>query len=139
MRTSANVAERSPLCKFHTVLIRHVYNSDMRSTTAIIPQYRMHIIIITQVINCYVIIHITTSYNSNTQHSNTQHTTDITILKTCLFKNSQMNCVCRAQAVYRIFAKGGQTWSMSKRGGARLFVAAGQPQGGGCRSGIILS
>ena len=35
------------------------------------------------------------------------------------------------------FAKGGRTWSMSKRGGARLFVAAGQPQGwvgagGGC-------
>ena len=28
------------------------------------------------------------------------------------------------RAVYRIFAKGGQTWSMSKRGGARLFVAA---------------
>ena len=40
--------------------------------------------------------------------------------------------VCKA--VYRIFAKGGRTWSMSKRGGggARLFVAAGQPQGGGC-------
>ena len=37
--------------------------------------------------------------------------------------------VCRA--VYRIFAKGGPTWSMSKRGGVRLFVAAGQPQGGG--------
>ena len=34
------------------------------------------------------------------------------------------------RAVYRIFAKGGRTWSMSKRGGARLFVAAGQPQGG---------
>ena len=26
---------------------------------------------------------------------------------------------------------GGRTWSMSKRGGARLFVAAGQLQGGG--------
>ena len=37
------------------------------------------------------------------------------------------------RAVYRIFAEGGRTWSMSKRGGARLFVAAGQPQGGGCR------
>ena len=36
-------------------------------------------------------------------------------------------------AVYRIFAKGGRTWS---RGGARLFVAAGQPQGGGCRRGM---
>ena len=36
------------------------------------------------------------------------------------------------RAVYRIFAKGGRTWSMSKMGGARLFVAAGQPQGGGC-------
>ena len=35
------------------------------------------------------------------------------------------------RAVYRIFAKGGRTWSMSKRGGARLFVAAGQPQAGG--------
>ena len=33
-----------------------------------------------------------------------------------------------SRAVYRIFAKGGRTWSMSKRGGARLFVAAGQPQ-----------
>ena len=33
--------------------------------------------------------------------------------------------------IYRIFVKGGRTWSMSKRGGARLFVAAGQPQGGG--------
>ena len=40
------------------------------------------------------------------------------------------------RAVYRIFAKGGRTWSMSKRGGARLFVAAGQPQGGGCRRGM---
>ena len=30
------------------------------------------------------------------------------------------------RAVYRIFAKGGRTWSMSKRGGARLFVAAGR-------------
>ena len=30
------------------------------------------------------------------------------------------------------FGQGGQTWSMSKRRGARLFVAAGQPQGGGC-------
>ena len=38
--------------------------------------------------------------------------------------------ICRG-AVYRIFTKGGRTWSMSKRGGARLFVAAGQPQGGG--------
>ena len=28
------------------------------------------------------------------------------------------------RAVYRIFAKGGRTWSMSKRGGARLSVAA---------------
>ena len=27
--------------------------------------------------------------------------------------------------------RGGRTWSMSKRGGARLSVAAGQPQGGG--------
>ena len=35
------------------------------------------------------------------------------------------------RAVYRIFDKGGRTWSMSKRGGARLFVAARQPQGGG--------
>ena len=42
--------------------------------------------------------------------------------------------------MYRIFAKGGRTWSMSKKGGARLFVAAGKPQGGvqgslrgGCR------
>ena len=26
---------------------------------------------------------------------------------------------------------------MSKRGGARLFVAAGQPQGGGCRRGDV--
>ena len=26
--------------------------------------------------------------------------------------------------------------SMSKRGGVRLFVAAGQPQGGGCRRGM---
>ena len=34
------------------------------------------------------------------------------------------------RAVYRIFAKGGRTRSMSKRVGARLFVAAGQPQGG---------
>ena len=25
---------------------------------------------------------------------------------------------------------------MSKRGGARLFVATGQPQGGGCRGGM---
>ena len=40
------------------------------------------------------------------------------------------------RAVYRIFAKGGRIWSMSKRGGARLFVAAGQPQGGGCRRGM---
>ena len=32
------------------------------------------------------------------------------------------------RAVYRIFAKGGRTWSMSKRGGARLFVAAGHLQ-----------
>ena len=48
-------------------------------------------------------------------------------LKTCLPVN---------RAVYRIFAKGGRTWSMSKRGGARLFVAAGQPQGGGCRRGM---
>ena len=40
------------------------------------------------------------------------------------------------RAVYRIFAKGGRTWSMSKRGGARLFVAAGQPQRGGCRRGM---
>ena len=37
-----------------------------------------------------------------------------------------------ARAVYRIFAKGGRTWSMSKIGVSRLFVAAGQPQGGGC-------
>ena len=43
---------------------------------------------------------------------------------------------CGYRAVYRIFAKGGRTWSMSKRGGARLFVAAGQPQGGGCRRGM---
>ena len=40
------------------------------------------------------------------------------------------------RAVYRIFAKWGLTWSMSKRGGARLFVAAGQPQGGRCRRGM---
>ena len=32
--------------------------------------------------------------------------------------------------------RGGRTLSMSKRGGARLFVAAGQPQGGGCRKGM---
>ena len=53
---------------------------------------------------------------------------------------SRINCmyciylvliVCIVRAVYRIFAKGGRTWSMSKRGGARLFVTAGQPQGGG--------
>ena len=51
-----------------------------------------------------------------------------------------MNCLClvdNIRAVYRIFAKGGRTWSMSKRGGGvRLFVAAGQPQGGGCRRGM---
>ena len=35
------------------------------------------------------------------------------------------------RAVYRIFDKGGRTWSMSKRGGARLFVAARQAQGVG--------
>ena len=40
------------------------------------------------------------------------------------------------RAVYRIFAKWGLTWSMSKRGGARLFVPAGQPQGGRCRRGM---
>ena len=33
--------------------------------------------------------------------------------------------------LYTGFCQGGQTWSMSKREGARLFVAAGQPQGGG--------
>ena len=44
--------------------------------------------------------------------------------------------VLQFRAVYRIFAKGGRTWSMSKRGGARLFVAARQPQGGGCRRGM---
>ena len=42
----------------------------------------------------------------------------------------------KLRAVYRIFAKGGRTWSMLNRGGARLFVAAGQPQGGGCRRGM---
>ena len=36
------------------------------------------------------------------------------------------------QGCIQDFCQGGRTWSMSKRGGARLFVAAGQPQGGGC-------
>ena len=34
------------------------------------------------------------------------------------------------RAVYRIFAKGGELGVCQKEGGARLFVAAGQPQGG---------
>ena len=37
------------------------------------------------------------------------------------------------RAVYRIFAKGGANLEYVKKRGARLFVAAGQPQGGGCR------
>ena len=48
------------------------------------------------------------------------------------FPPKKLEVVCMIhRAVYRIFAKGGRTWSMSKRGGARLFVAAGQPQGVG--------
>ena len=35
------------------------------------------------------------------------------------------------RAVYRIFAKGGELGVCQKVWGARLFVAAGQPQGGG--------
>ena len=52
-----------------------------------------------------------------------------------MFNLSNHSCFTHGRAVYRIFAKGGRTWSMSKRGGARLFVIAGQPQGGGCRKG----
>ena len=40
------------------------------------------------------------------------------------------------RGVYRIFAKGGELVVCQKEGGARLFVAAGQPQGGGCRRGM---
>ena len=49
-------------------------------------------------------------------------------------------CNIIIRAVYRIFAKGGRTWSMSKRGGARLFVAAGQLQGvGGFKGGARIT
>ena len=43
------------------------------------------------------------------------------------------------RAVYRIFAKGGRTWNMSKRGEAKLFVAAGQPQGGAIQGGARIT
>ena len=46
-------------------------------------------------------------------------------------KGSSSTSVTNGRAVYRIFAKGGELGSMSKRGRVRLFVAAGQPQGVG--------
>ena len=39
---------------------------DMRSTTAIIPQHHMHIII--QVTNHYIIVYIAISYNNHASH-----------------------------------------------------------------------
>ena len=41
------------------------------------------------------------------------------------------------QGCIQDFGQGGRTWSMSKRGGARLFVAAEQLRGGGVQEGDV--
>ena len=43
---------------------------------------------------------------------------------------------CKSRLYTGFLPRGANLEYVKKRGGARLFVAAGQPQGGGCRRGM---